>query len=163
MNNGSSPSPNQPSPLILQMYQMAHNELLTRIQQRDQYYICIFCSFIALLASTLGIESAQNIKIALFTFSVFAFILMFFLTCLLFSSCSIYKEAIKQIRAIEEAISKNGDGTLDTNVTLWQHHIDSAKPNHLRNSFIRAKSIFISLDLFALAILIMELHLFFLL
>lgn len=158
----STTTSTEPSTLLLQMYQMAHNELLTRIQQRDQYYICILCSVVALLASVLGIESTQHIKIALFIFSCCVFILMIFLTSLVWSSCSIYSKLIDHIRSIEETISHTDDGAIADSLYLWQHYIDNIKPNHILYSFIRAKFIFLFFDVLAAVFIVFELHLFFL-
>lgn len=151
-------SPTTASPdLLLQMYQMAHSELLVRIQQRDQYYLCIIGSFIAILVGTFS-SSFIQVGISFVLFYTITFGLMIFLTCLLWSSCSIYNELIRHIKSIENQISVGNKGKLAGDLQLWQFRIDNKLKNHRYNSFMRAKIIFVILDTVAFIIIVTELH-----
>lgn len=130
------------------MYQMAHSELLVRIQQRDQYYICIIGAFIAVVVGVFGTKSIQESRILVIS-CVIGFGLMLFLTLLLWGSCSIYDELIEHIKALEMKIAGNSDGNLIDNIQMWQCRIDTTKKNHRIYSFLRAKTVFIILDIVA--------------
>lgn len=143
--------------LFLFLYQMTHNELLVRIQQRDQYYICIIGTFIALSVGLFGIENLPPSPL-LIGLCFIGIILMIFLTFLLWNSCSIYEELIVYLKNLEQFISSNNTGILDNDLQLWQHRIDKVNPNHRIKSFLYAKTIFFILNLIIIFAFIYILH-----
>lgn len=139
---------------VLQMYQMAHNELLVRIQQRDQYYICIIGAFIAILVGAFSSQYTQSNYIGFAVFCGIGLGLMMFLTFLWWNSCSIYKELVEHIVTLEQVIAGNDDGYLSNNLQMWQHRIDMVLQGHRAKSFDFATKIFMALNLIALAVFI---------
>lgn len=134
---------------LLQMYQMAHNELLVRIQQRDQYYICILAAFIAVLVgaiTTFSSSSMAGLPILLKLYFVLGEGIMCFFTYLTFNSCSIYEELIEHIREIEETLKNSFFPDSGWRNSFWQEKIDSQKPEHRKISFTLAKIVFCVLD-----------------
>lgn len=137
-------SSNQSIKLIMQMYQMAHNELLVRIQQRDQYYICIIGVFFAVLVGLFNLSTTPGelvLKVGVFL----GFALMLFLTFLLSNSCKLHEDLVSYVKELETLLQENNDfETLK--ITMWQLHIDSKNPNHREKSFNKGREVFYLLD-----------------
>ena len=142
---------------LLQMYNMAHNELLVRIQQRDQYHVCMIGALIAASVGIFGMDGivASTVSIALrvilFVFSLISCGVMLFLTYLLCESYAIYNRLIKHVRKLEKLIKR--ESKLDTK--LWQHKIDKKSECHRRLSSFWAKAVFFIMDAFLLGITIL--------
>lgn len=132
--------------LLLHMYQLDRNELIARIQQRDQYVICFIGAFIAFLVGWIQAQSSSNslyISIGLLLGCLVALLLMFMLTYRLINSYSIHKTLIEHTKDIEALL-----GQVLT-VSFWQTYINTKKPNHRNISFsITVAAIFI-VDIFA--------------
>lgn len=82
-------------PILRQMYNMAHSELLVRIQQRDQYHVCMIG---AIIAASVGIFTSPafiTLRIVLFVFSLISCGVMLFLPYLLCEGYVIYDKRIR--------------------------------------------------------------------
>ena len=143
--------------ILLQMYNMAHGELLVRIQQRDQYHVCMIGALIAASVGIFGMDgifastASIALRVILFVFSLICCGVMLFLTYLLCESYAIYNRLIKHVRKLEKLIKR--ESRLD--IKLWQHKIDKKSECHRRLSSFFAKAVFFIMDAFLLGITIL--------
>ena len=144
--------------VLLQMYNMAHGELLVRIQQRDQYHVCMIG---ALIAVSVGLFSMDDIltptssillRAITFWLSLISSAVMLFLTHLLCKSYTIYENLITYVEELEKRIVEEG---LKPDMELWQGKIDDKLGNHRKISRFCAKTVFFIMDAFLLGITIL--------
>lgn len=143
--------------ILLQMYNMAHGELLVRIQQRDQYHVCMIGALIAASVGIFGMDgifastASIALRVILFVFSLISCGVMLFLTYLLCESYAIYNRLIKHVRKLEKLIKR--ESKLD--IKLWQHKIDKKSEYHRGLSSFWAKAVFFIMDVFLFGITIL--------
>ncbi len=136
---------------FMHMHQLDRNELIARIQQRDQYVICFIGAFIAFLVGWIQAQSNSNsfyISKGLLHGCFVVFLLMVMLTCRLLNSYSIHKTLIKHTQAIEVLFGN----TLP--VPFWQTYIDTKKPKHRKYSFAITVIVILIADIFAFIVLL---------
>ena len=91
--------------LIKHMHQLDRNELIARIQQRDQYIICIIGAFTAFLIGLLQAKDG-NISSWLLLGCFVAWLLMVILTYRLLESYKIHDNLIKHVQHIDDIFKK---------------------------------------------------------
>jgi len=136
---------------FMHMHQLDRNELIARIQQRDQYIICYIGAFIAFLVGLLQAQSDSNLpntstEILLGCFV--AWLLMILLTYRLLSSYSIHKKLIEHTQAIEALFNEK------CRPYFWQNYIETRNPKHRKISFSITVAIIIVVDFLVITALI---------
>lgn len=133
--------------IILQMYQMAHNELLVRIQQREQYYICMFAAFSAILVG-LFTTSSSLLTVQKWV-CVLGVLLLLVLTLRFLNSYRIFGAIVDHMLTLEDVLSCHIKCDA-AKTEMWQKKISNSKPYHRCLSFAEAVSMFLICDVIAI-------------
>lgn len=136
--------------LLKHMHQLDRNELIARIQQRDQYIVCIIGAFIAFLVGLLQAKDG-NISGWLLLGCFVAWLLMVILTYRLLESYKIHDTLIKHTQLIDDAFKKKYQEILD--IAPWQKFVDDELPDHRIKSFNCTMAIFILVEFFSFLML----------
>lgn len=150
--------------LLKHMHQLDRTELIARIQQRDQYIVCIIGAFIAFLIGLIQTQSGSggidvnnasnisNVSVWLLLGCLVAWLLMVMLTYRLINSYDIHDQLIEHTKLIDDSFKKK----MDKNLTVlpWQEFIDTQLSGHRKKSYNLTVISFIIVDIFAFAALL---------
>lgn len=144
--------------LLKHMHQLDRTELIARIQQRDQYIVCIIGAFIAFLVGLIqivgsngsngdGLANTSDTAVWILLGCLVAWFLMVTLTYRLINSYDIHDQLIEHTKEIDTAFKEKYDQALP--VEPWQEYIDSHRHRHRENSYNFTVISFIIADVFS--------------
>lgn len=152
--------------LLKHMHQLDRNELIARVQQRDQYIVCIIGTFIAFLigliqaqsgndGNNIGNTSNYNITSS-FVWIVLgcmvALFLMVILTYRLVNSYDIHNQLINHTKLIDDFFKQKYSNKL--RVLPWQEYVETHLYGHRKRSYNLTVIAFIITDILALSALL---------
>lgn len=143
---------NELSELLIQAYQLNRNELIARVQQRDQYIICIIGAIVAMLVGLFEVSTNDNPDNTAFLSWILigclvVWIALVMLTYRFFNSYHIHNLLIEHTKNIERTFSERHTTKLEKyKLELWQTFVDNKLPNHRPNSYTYTASFFIFLN-----------------
>lgn len=141
--------------LLKHMHQLDRNELIARIQQRDQYIICIISAIIVFLIGLIQTQSKdilENTSLWFLLGCLVAWFFMVMMTYRLINSYDIHDQLIEHTKLIDDAFKKKMDKKLT--VLPWQEFIDTQLSDRRKKSYNLTVISFIIADIFTFAALL---------
>lgn len=141
---------NELNELLIQAYQLNRNELIARVQQRDQYIICIIGAIVAMLVGLFEVSTNENSSSFvgwILIGCLVVWIALVMLTYRFFNSYHIHNLLIEHTKNIERIFSERHTTKLKKyKLELWQTFVDNSLPKHRPNSYTYTASFFIFLN-----------------
>jgi len=135
--------------LLIQLYTSTRNEMIARIQQRDQYMICIIGSFIAFWAGYIDYIDATSGQFP--WWCVIFLLLQCYLTYRQYHSYKLYTHLVDYISGLETQLNSL---TLIKPDMLWQQYIEKHYGNHRKQSMTASMRFYIILIMITFAFFI---------
>lgn len=136
--------------LLIQLYESTRNEMIARIQQRDQYMICIIGSFIAFWAGYIDFYTDATSGQFPWWCGIFLF-LQCYLTYRQYRSYKLYTHLVDYILGLETTLNSL---PLIKPDMLWQQYIEKHYGNHREKSMTASMAFYIILIMITLAFFI---------
>lgn len=136
--------------LLIQLYTSTRNEMIARIQQRDQYMICIIGSFIAFWAGYIDFYIDATGGQSLWWCGIFI-ILQCYLTYRHYHSYKLYTHLVDYLLVLETILNSL---SLIKPDMLWQQYIEKQYGNHRKKSMTASMAFYIFLIIITLVFFI---------
>ena len=132
--------------LLKHMHQLDRNELIARIQQRDQYIVCIIGAIVAILVGLFQVakNSKSEFTIWLLCGCLVVWIALVILTYRLINSYQIHDKLIEHTQEIDQAFRTKYKENLS--VLPWQDFVNTDLPGHRQKSCNYTIALFIFID-----------------